>query len=207
MFREKLKSDKNQRGYLYIRDSVYLRDKRTLKKTPRKKGDGIATKERGKYSVKKDIYCGKIIEVSLKNVITFAEFLLLQNQTIDMLKDMSYDDIINTYIKYVLYVYQIEAMDFFSNNKQVYTVGDGYFSLLILKWFKQFSVKTYLPSIKDFERFYYRCQDCGIFDDELIHILYLKFMPEIKQETKETKQVIQKNTYNSLTDFIKENNN
>jgi len=75
MFREKYNSLSEKRGYLYIRESVYKRDKRTLKKKPSKLGDGSATKERGKYTIKKDTYCGKINEIQIINILTSRDFL------------------------------------------------------------------------------------------------------------------------------------
>ena len=63
------------RGYLYLRETIYVRDKRTHKRKPKKLGSGSGYKERGKYSKKKDIYCGKIVECSMKKFINFRDYI------------------------------------------------------------------------------------------------------------------------------------
>lgn len=209
MFREKLIPGTDKRGYLYIRDSVYERDKRTLKRIPKKFGDGTATKQRGKYSKKKDIYCGKIIEITPFNLISFNEYLENEKQDVTLFKiSYNFEEILEKYLEYIFYVYEIEKEEFYSNKKKVYTIGEGYMSPIITNWFKKFEIRGNFHSSKEFKRFYNRCQDVGIFDEEIIQILYLKLIPEVEKEDiikeiEKLKKIKLENVSSSFRDFIK----
>lgn len=209
MFREKLIPGSSERGYLYIRDSVYIRDRRTLKKIPKKFGCGKATKERGKYSKKKDIYCGRIIEIKPKNLISFKEYLEKENIDSTLFKiSFGFKEILERFVEYILYVYDLKSIDFYSKRKKVYTVGEGYMSPIILNWFTKFEIKGNFHSSKEFKRFYNRAQDCGIFDEEIIQILYLKLIPEVEKEDllkeiQNLKEINLEEVSSSFKNFIK----
>jgi hypothetical protein len=212
MFREKLHKDPNKRGYLYIRDSFYKRDKRTLKKTPQKLGDGTATKNRGKYSKKKDIYCGRIYEVELQNMESFRNYLKKQNKDyITYLNKLDFNQIIDEFVKYLLYIYNINIDEFYDSKKKVYTFADGYCSKETINWLKQFNLNSDIYSKSQMKRFYNRCQDCSIFDEEIINLLYLKLIPDIynkediKQEIQNLQKTrLQKKTFKDLMSFMKQ---
>lgn len=183
MFREKLIQNSNERGYLYIRDSIYVRDRRTLKRIPKKLGDGKATKERGKYSKKKDIYCGRIQEVSPKNLISFEEYLQMENIDSTLFKiSFDFNEILDKFVKYVLYIYELTIDEFYKGKKKTFTIGEGFMSPIILDWFSKFEIKGSFHSSREFKRFFNRAQDCGIFDEGIIQILYLKLIPEVEKE-------------------------
>ncbi|MFW6285898.1 MAG: hypothetical protein ACOC16_01885 [Nanoarchaeota archaeon] len=212
MFREKLHKDPNKRGYLYIRDSFYKRDKRTLKKTPKKLSDGTASKKRGKYSKKKDIYCGRIYEVELKRIESFRDYL--ENNNKDYLKQINkldFNHLIDEFVKYLLYIYDVNIDEFYSSKKKVYTFADGYCSQDTIKWLKRFNLSSDFYSKSQMKRFYNRCQDCSIFDEDVIQILYLKLIPDIhnKEDIKEEIQNLktkrlQKKTFHDLMSFMKQ---
>ena len=183
MFREKLIPKSTQRGYLYIRDSVYVRDRRTLKRIPKKLGDGSATKKRGQYSKKKDIYCGRIIEVKPEKLTTFNEFLYSRHKDVSLFKNESdFDKVLNEFVEYVIEIYGIDKDEFFSIKKKAYTIGDGFMSPIIIEWFKAFKIKGEFHNVGEFKRFSNRAYDCGIFDDDIINLLYLKLVPEVEKE-------------------------
>lgn len=191
MFREKYNSFSEKRGYLYIRETIYKRDGRTLKRKPARLGDGSATKERGKYSIKKDTYCGKITEdIFLKYIITFNEFVsnILKTDKKTKYKDFleyktksSFDDIIDDFTLYLIYIYNLDKEDFFTGKKQVYAINNGYFSRDTIEWVRRFKINPKNYYTKEMQRFAFRCHDVGIYDEDIINLLYLKLNPEIDQ--------------------------
>jgi len=188
MFREKYNSLSEKRGYLYIRESVYKRDKRTLKKKPSKLGDGSATKERGKYTIKKDTYCGKINEIQIINILTFRDFLYRQykdHNFTDYKINSNFDKILDDFIDYLLYSYDLDKKDFFEGKKKVYQVNSGYLSKETLAWLKRFQFNKNPYSQTESRRFTNRCLDIGVFDEEIIQLLYSKLLPDDIQEEKE----------------------
>lgn len=209
MFREKFTNFKQSRGYLYIRESQYVRDKRTLKRKASKLCDGTATKDRGKYSKKKDIYCGKILEIEIKFVETFRNFIENQDKEYFEYKlNLKYEELIDEFMDYLLYIYDIDKDDFFNGKKAVYVVGNGYLSRETINWLKRFNIKGDYESSREIGRFTYRCEDVGIFDEETINSLYLKLVPQVNKEDmlEEIKSIQKSNEvkeYKSYKDFMK----
>ncbi|MDA3855732.1 MAG: hypothetical protein PF569_05710 [Candidatus Woesearchaeota archaeon] len=209
MFREKFTNFKQSRGYLYIRESEYVRDKRTLKRKPSKLGDGTATKDRGKYSKKKDIYCGKILEIDIKFVETFKDYIEKQDKDYFEYKlNLKYEELIDEFTNYLLYIYDIDKDNFFNGKKAVYVVGNGYLSRETINWLKRFNIKGNYESSKEIGRFTYRCEDVGIFDEDTINSLYLKLVPQVNKEDmlEEINSIQKSNTveeYKSYRDFMK----
>jgi len=214
MFREKLTKNLDERGYLYIRESYYERDGRTLKRKPKKLCDGSATKNRHKYSKKRDIYCGKIKEKEIEILENFEDFYsIVQNNqkefTIFKIES-TFEELLDTFIDYLLYVYKIDKQTYEKNTpKHAYALGDGFLSPIIISWLLRFNINGSCDNPNEIQRFTYRCQDCGIFDEEIINILYLKLVPDTKRQeiTQEIRQM-QKSTqnpirYKGLYDFLK----
>lgn len=210
MFREKLTKDKEKRGYLYIRESYYERDRRTLKRKPARLCDGSAAKDRGKYSKKKDIYCGKIHEIDIKKFESFEEFILKNHKDfLEFKLKLTFDELIDEFVKYLLYIYEIDYNDFENEKKKVYCISDGYLSKDIVSWLKKFKINGNFNNRSEFRRFYYRCKDCAIFDDDVINSLYLKMIPDV--DTQEIKEEIEKlqdtkkeyKNFSNLKDFLK----
>jgi len=216
MFREKLKKNSDEPGYLYIRETVYKRDRRTLKRIPKKLGNGDATKTRGKHSKKVDIYCGRIIPCEMKYFINFEDYLKEKNIDIQIFKLKSnFNEILNEFVNYLIFIYDIDYIEFYDENqKKCYKIGNGYISPIILSWFKRFNLNGNPNNLSELKRFAYRCQDIGIFDDEITHKLYLKLIPEeflgdIDKEIKEMEFVhksSEKMKFDGLKGFLKENN-
>jgi hypothetical protein len=206
MFRERYNPLKNKRGYLYLRETEYLRDKRTLKKKPSKLGDGKATKERWKYSVKKETYLGKIVELELKNILTFQEYVekILKKDYLEEKINLSFDQLTDLFVSYILFSYEIDKNDFLSEKKRVYLVFGGYLSKITLNWFKNFNIRINYSELKEFERFRNRALDIGIYDDEIIALLFQKLTntSENKNFDKDFLSIEKKNIKN---DDFKEN--
>lgn len=212
MFREKLHKDPNQRGYLYIRESYYERDKRTHKRKPSKLCDGTATKERGKYSKKKDIYCGKIHEIEIKIIENFEGYLKKQNKEyLEFKINSKFDDLIDEFVKYLLYIYELDEDEFYNGKKRVYALGDGYLSKETIIWLKNFEINGNYDNFNEIKRFSFRCQDCGIYDEDIINTLYLKLVPkiderDIKEEIEELENQDEKREgFTNLRNFLKRN--
>ena len=216
MFREKI-SKSSGRGYLYIRESVYIRDKRTLQRKPARLGSGSATLERGKYTKKIDIYCGKIIELKLIKFDTFKEYLTSNNlKFLEFLTSSSFEELFNTYIDYLLHIYDL-PLSLFSTSKKVYALGSGYLCPKIIDWYLKFEIRGSSDSLKQFRRFYLRSMDIGIHDMEIIESLYLKLSPhlsldEVKEEITSMQKihnssVSNKQDINSMKDFIYNSSN
>ena len=210
MFREKLSKKPNERGYLYIRDTYYERDKRTLKRKPSIYGNGSAKEERGKYSKKKDIYCGKIHEVEVQKIESFKYYIKKESRDyIFYITNTEFNDLIDKFVEYLLYIYEIPKGDFYNSKKQVYTFAEGFCSKDIINWLKSFKLNTNYYSYSEIKRFYNRCQDCSIFDEDIINALYLKLVPdidreEIKKEIEDLKKIkMQKENFKDLMGFLK----
>ena len=216
MFREKLRANSDERGYLYIRETVYTRDGRTLKRIPRKLGNGEATKNRGKYSKKVDIYCGRIIEKQLIHFINFSDWVEKKGIDFTIFKlNSDFNEILDEFINYVLYIYDIDYLEFYeSETKKVFALGNGFISPIVISWLKRFNINGNPNNLSELKRFAYRCQDCCIFDDEIVHLLYLKMVPEvfsadIAEEIKNmrfAKMFDEKEKFNGLKSFLKEKN-
>lgn len=206
MFREKYNPFKDKRGYLYLRESIYKRDKRTYKRKPSKLGDGKATKERGKYTKKKDTYLGKIIEKELQKVISFQEFLVSTKKiksNEEFLKykiNINFENLLMDFIKYLLTIYEINSEEFFNKEKKkVYQINNGFLSPLTIDWLKRFRIRPNYSRLKELERFQYRCEDIGIFDKDIIGLLFSKL--EEDQGLVESEEETQINKEEKLKDF------
>lgn len=213
MFWIKSNNLKTKNDYLYLRETIYIRDKRSLKRLPRKLGNGDATKNRGKYSKKKDIYCGRIYNAEIKHLETFKDYYInLKNEEEDFLDyklNSSFDKILFDFVNYLLYVYNIDKEDFFSNKKKVYFTGSGFLSKETIDYILRFKLKKGNFNEKnDFERFALRCIDCAIYDDEIISVLYMKLNQASKKQEEEIIS-IEKGKYSNYQDFMKNqyNNN
>lgn len=198
---------KEKKGYLYLRETIYERDRRTLKRIPKKNGDGSATKERGKYSKKKDIYCGKIREAEPKHLITFNSYMeKVHEDFLEYKMNRSFDGIIDDFINYLLYIHEIDKEEFFDKKKKVvYYIGNGFLSKETIDYLKRFNLRN--ESENELERFSNRCQDIGIYDEDIIGTLYMKLSEQnnILSKTEiEVNPKIEKKEYNKYRDFMKE---
>lgn len=207
MFWIKSNNLKTKNDYLYLRETVYIRDKRSLKRIPRKLGNGDATKNRGKYSKKKDIYCGRIYNIELKQINTFNEYLeIIKKQQTDFLEyklNSSFDKILYDFVDYLLHIYNIEKEDFFSNKKKAYFTGNGFLCKETIDYILRFKLKVGNSNEKkDFERFALRCIDCAIFDEEIISVLYMKLNHASKKQEEEIIK-IEKGNYSNYQEFMK----
>lgn len=178
--KKQIESNSNKRGYLYIRETYYKRDKRTLKRKIGK-GDGSASKKRGKYSKKKDIYCGKIIEVSTNKLVTFRQYQK-ENLSKDFLEykfDNDFDTILDDFIFYLIFLYDLDKEMIFSEKKIAFALSSGgYLCKPTIDFIRRFSLNGDYTSKIEIERFANRCLDAGIFDEEMIMTLYLKLLPK-----------------------------
>ena len=208
MFWIKSNNLKTKNDYLYLRETVYIRDKRSLKRSPRKLGDGKATKNRGKYSKKKDTYCGKITEVQVKKLLTFENYIIQnQKEYSDFLEyklNSSFDKVLTDFINYLLYIYEIDKDDFYGIKKKVFFTGTGYLCKETINRILNFNIKNIKNEKTELERFANRCEDAGIYDEEIISILYMK----INDATKKTKKIeeipeIKKEKYSNYQEFMK----
>ena len=212
MLWEKKSSLKQKRGYLYIRETIYERDKRTLKKKAPKLCDGSAYKDRWKYSKKKDIYCGKIIEdTKLINFISFQGYVESKKAKdfLEYKTKITFSDLLEDFVNYLLEIHEIEKEDFFEGKKKAYEISSGYLSCEGIEYIRRFSLKLNPLAHSEIERFANRCLDCAIFDNEIIMLLYMKLLPnEQAVKIKEEFEDLQIEHHNKLKDFIqKEHNN
>jgi hypothetical protein len=213
MLWEKKTSLSQKRGYLYIRETKYIRDGRTKKRKPPCYGDGSAYKERGKYSVKKDIYCGKITEPpQIKYVISFQEYIekIKQKEFLIYKIETEFEDIIDDYYEYLLYIYDIDKDDFYSGKKKAYDLDSGFVSREGISFLKRFKPRKTLLDSKELERFANRSIDCGIFDEDIIALLYVKCLSkevqtQFKEEEVEEFFKQEETKISSLKDFISSN--
>lgn len=207
MLREKYNSFIDKRGYLYIRETVYVRDRRSHKRLPYKLCDGSARKERGKYSKKKDIYCGKIEEIEIRRILTFKDYLKKRNIEYNLFKiDSNYDVILDTFVDYLLYIYEIDKDLFFSKKKKVYAINNGYLSKETIEWLRRFNIRKGYSSQKELERFSFRCEDVGVFDEDVVSIMFSKIMPKeslIHTDIEDKSTELEKIDVKSLREFIR----
>lgn len=172
--------------YLYLRYSQYQRDKRTLKRKPRKLGEG--TFDQNKYIKRKDIYLGKLIELpNPQKIFFFREYL--ENKEINnfqkYIHETNYKDLFNKYIEYMIEFYQIDKEELFSSDKHiVFDVAGAYISKRLIEWVNSFEFhqKRDPKDEKELDRFAARCEFIGIIDIEVISALYQKICPEIENE-------------------------
>lgn len=209
MLWEKKTNLKSKRGYLYLRETVYKRDKRTLLKRAKRFGDGSATENRGRYSVKKDTYCGKIIETKATKLISFNDYI--KERGIEFLEykiKSTFDEILMDFVNYIIFVHNIDKKEYENSKKKLaYYVGSGYLCSETVDFVRRFIVKSEPMSSKEIERFANRCLDCGIYDMEIIMTLYVKLIAtqkpeEIKKEEEYYKE-IEEAKYGSYEDFMK----
>ena len=207
MLWEKKTSLNQKRGYLYIRETQYIRDKRTLKRKSPVHGDGSAYKQRGKYSKKKDIYCGKIIEgIELHHTISFREYIeeINKDEFLDYKTRSSFEIILDDFVNYLLYLHNLKRDDLEKGTKKAYAIATGYLSKQTIKRVYDFVPKSSMIDYKELERFANRCYDTGIFDEEIIMLLYTKLLPQeyIEEEFEEKiEEEFQK--HEGLKGFIK----
>jgi hypothetical protein len=201
-----------KRGYLYLRETVYVRDGRTLKRKPKKLGDGSGAKNRGKYSVKKDIYCGKIIT---KKMIKFTSFMNFLNFDSDKYLDYRLHEefgvILNDFISYLLDIFEIDVDDF-ENKKLAYEIAGGYLTPITVDFLKRFIVRVGFDEKIEIERFANRCVDCGIFDNDVIIALFTKIAPEEYTDVREELESLKKekmdtSSHESMMEFMREEHN
>lgn len=181
MLWEKKTSLNEKRGYLYIRETIYVRDKRTLKRKPSKLGDGSAYKQRGKYSKKKDIYCGKIIEgVELQKAISFREYMesVREDNFLEYKTSVEFEVLLDNFVEYLLAIHNIEKDEFTNRPKKAYVIATGYLSLKTIENVREFTPKNSFINYKELERFANKCFDAAIFDEEIIMLLYSKLLPD-----------------------------
>ena len=200
------------RGYLYLRESIYVRDKRSHIRKPNKLGSGKATKERGKYTKKKDIYCGKIVEIKPKSLLTFSEYLDLENtQYLEFRINSSFEKVLDKFIEYILYMYEIDKKEFLEGPKVAYELNGGYLSRETIEHIRKFIIRGKNTENKnEIERFANRCYDAGVFDEEIIMTLYTKITPdlenkeELEEELKELKKKgLKRRHHKSFMDFMR----
>ena len=178
--KKQIESNSSKRGYLYIRETYYKREKITLKRKLGK-GDGSAFKKRGKFSKKKDIYCGKIIEISTNRLITFRQYHKenLFNEFLEYKFENDFDTILDDFINYLIYLYDLKKEDVFGEKKIAFSLSSGgYLSKQTIDYIKRFILNGDYTSKIEIERFANRCLDAGIFDEEIIMTLYLKLLPK-----------------------------
>lgn len=202
--------------YLYWRYSVYERDKRTLKRKPKKLGDG--TFNQNKYIKRKDYYLGKLVQLQPpQKIFFFQEFLKKKNITNLklFLAEKNYDEIFNLYVEYIIELHDIDKNELFENNtKIVYETPMGYLSKRLIQWVHSFEFNPRLDPMdeKELDRFAGRCEFIGISDPDVISALYQKICPEIdeedirkalQEEIKELeKQKLKSMKYEDFKDFL-----
>ena len=197
-----------KRGYLYLRETIYVRDGRTLKRKPKKLGDGSGARNRGKYSIKKDIYCGKIIPKKMVKFNSFRDFLGLDSDKyLDYRLHSEFGVILEDFISYLIEIFDIDR-DEFENKKQAYEVAGGYLSLITVDFLKRFIVRVGFDEKVEIERFANRCVDCSIFDNDVIIALFTKIAPEEYTDVREELESLKKekmdtSSHDSMIDFMR----
>lgn len=125
------KDGENYYRYLYLREKVYKRDKRTLKKSGFRKGySGKATESRWKYTKTKDIkYLGRIIYPKSIKEIDFESYLESFKLTFSKILHLySYEKIIGLYVDYLYFI-----IDGVKEEKMYYAINDGFLGSWTLK--------------------------------------------------------------------------
>ncbi len=188
MFWIKKLRPEDETGYLYLRETIYVRDKRSHKRTPKIIGNRQKTNERGKYSKKKDTYCGKIIELNPTKFITFKTYIEenLKKDFTEYKINSAFDQMHEDFVDYLLLVHEIDKEEFSKNSpKTVYQIANGYFCPPTIKYLKDFNPKPNASSHSEIERFANRCQDSCIYDEEIIMSLYSKLLPDKYKDIEE----------------------
>lgn len=197
-------------GYLYLRETLYIRDKRSLTRKPRKLGSGKAYENRSKYSKKKDIYCGKIVSIEPKHFISYQKYLEDSGEDYTEFKINSrFDNLLDSFIDYLLYINEIDKEEFQNGNKIAYSLANGFLSRETISFIKRFQTRGDPEDTKEIQRFSFRCEDSGIFDEDIIMNLYIKLIPthdikDIKEEIDELnkKKLIEKQ-FKNFRDYMR----
>ncbi|MFP4402099.1 MAG: hypothetical protein ACLFPL_02610 [Candidatus Nanoarchaeia archaeon] len=193
-----IREDSKERGYLYLRVSEYQRDGRTLMRKPKHLGDGSAYQNRNKYIVKRDIYLGKIKELTPHSFLSFQDYIITQLQKesdyLYYILNYSFEEILFDFISYLQEIYnipfQISYHDIVNQERktsqehtqryktQTFALKTGGFFNIILfgRVFNFEPKKRDDISSKDFEHFSNRCIDAGVFDEYIQMVLYLKLI-------------------------------
>ncbi|MCA9497074.1 MAG: hypothetical protein KC589_09085 [Nanoarchaeota archaeon] len=207
MFWIKKTNFKQKDGYLYLRETIYERDKRTHIKKAKKLGSGKATSQRGKYSKKKDIYCGKVYEFEIKKYLHFKDYI--ESKAIDFLEykiNTPFDDILNDFVEYLLDIHNLNVPEFNNGKKKAYLIANGFLSKETLDWIRRFTIMGNPENSKEIERFAIRCKDSAIFDEEIIMTLYCKLIPEMILEEIQDERMpqIKEKEFSNMMDFMRE---
>jgi hypothetical protein len=167
-------------GYLYLRKTVYLRPAVTLLDFNGKKGESRET--RGKYSKKRDIYCGKIVQVSMKSFDNFESYI--EGKGISFLEyklNATFEQILKDFTHYLCSIHQITLSDIENN---AYVVGSGYLCKETIDFVSEFKPRSIYGNMTDIKNFAFRCEDAGIYDENIIMLLYAKLFPQTLVEEK-----------------------
>ena len=195
---KQIKENSENRGYLYLRESVYSRDRRTLQRKPKHLGDGSKHKNRNQYIKKKDTYLGKIIELSCDFYLSFEDYIIShiqkENDYLYYILQYSFDEIFFDYIDYLQEIYSFDIQitkDFITNfnsqhnekeikklkTKTYALQSGGFFNIILLhKVFNFECRKIDEISFTDFNNFSARCHDSGIIDEYIQIVLYSKLI-------------------------------
>jgi hypothetical protein len=206
MFWIKKSKPGNTYGYLYLRETVYIRDKRTLKKSPKKVGDRTATAKRGKFSKKRDIYCGKIIEKKIVKYLNFNDYVetILNKRYLEFKINSSFETLLEIFVDFLLYVYDIEKNEYFNDKKKAYYIANGFLCPQTINHIIKFQINGNPDDNKEIERFSNRCKDAGIFDDEVIMSLYVKIMPNVVEDVENEIKELEKINIDKKTSSFEE---
>jgi len=198
--------------YVTLRISKYIRDKRTLKKTPKKLCDGKSLKNKNKYIKKIDIHIGQIKVLPNPNKIYFFEdYLKLKKiNKKEFLEKNNYEKIFETYLEFLFELFEIKKEEVYKEKPLiVFETALGWISSRIIEWVNSFEVHpTQFKSEKEIERFNQRMEFIGITDIEVISKLYMKICPEInykelKEEIKKLEEMeMKKSDKKSFKEFI-----
>lgn len=201
------------RGYLYLRESVYIRDKRTLQRKPKHLGDGSKHKNRNQYIKKKDTYLGKIIEISPSRYMSFQDYIIshIQKESdfLYYVLQYSFEEIFYDCISYLEEIYEF---DIHISKKDLKLLEDkilrlkiktyalktgGFFNIILFKRAFEFECRKENEISKvDFNNFSARCFDCGIVDEYIQIVLYSKLIHT--QNLEELEEEIAQLQFNQL---------
>lgn len=225
---KQIKENSESRGYLYLRESIYIRDKRTLQRKPKHLGDGSKQKERNKYIKKKDTYLGKINEIIPNYYLSFEDYIIshIQKETdfLYYVLQYSFDEIFFDYIDYLqeIYSFQISVSqdmikyygikkEFDSLKTITYALKTGGFlNIVLIQRAYTFQCRIVDEVSKtDFNNFSARCFDCGIVDEYIQIVLYSKLInavnvQELEEEIaqlrieKENEKKVEENSFESF---------
>jgi hypothetical protein len=177
-----IRTYKSGKQYAYLIKTTYKRDKRTIKKKPSWQGDGTARKERGKYSKKKFIYLGKIKKITFKKYFDFKEYIEEKTNLslIEIKTNFSFKKIMEHFRDYLLKLNNLNYEEYISE-KFAYDICGGIFCKKTFDWVLSSHIIGNHQSNYEIKRFTKRCMKIGIFDEEIIKILYLKLVPDIEK--------------------------